>query len=161
MSRTPEVSNAFYSQSFSMADHPCVRHHVLSVICPKRGIIAVRLLYTDADHLYEGCCLLFQSVNVCGKCADNRDHDCCGVDLGLQWSGCSCRYYRAALQRGLGQQLCLDVSSTPHGTTTLFQGDSLSGGAQYVVRMKVPGSGSTGGIYPSNTDQVIVNYLDN
>jgi len=60
-----------------------------------------------------------------------------------------------------GQQLCLDVSSTPHGTTTLFQGDSLSGGAQYVVRMKVPGSGSTGGIYPSNTDQVIVNYLDN
>jgi len=58
-----------------------------------------------------------------------------------------------------GQELCLDISSTPHGTTTVFQGDSLGAGAQYVVRMKVPGSGFLApNLYPSFMDQVLVNY---
>ena|ERR1035437_6291004 len=56
------------------------------------------------------------------------------------------------------QERCLDISNTPHGTTWYFKDQPLSAGPQYVIRMRVPGSGPMIALYPPNTDELILNY---
>ena len=53
---------------------------------------------------------------------------------------------------------CFNISELPHGTTTHFAGYAAPGAAFYIT-FKVPGTGSQSPVlYPSNVDQLILNW---